>query len=147
MNDPLRSELERLKERQAQLYHAVDLLGVHVKALEKRVEEREEIAGQNVAVPLAVPPVLPMAQQAIVARAAVAEPTPGPSKEGKPEIENIAQPIATAQSLTQPLTPAQGLPKPASSLSPENSLSLRDQRSPSEGERVAWHSVRGSVIW
>jgi len=33
------------------------------------------------------------------------------------------------------LTPAQWLPKPASRWFPENSLSLRDQRSPSEGER------------
>ena len=32
----------------------------------------------------------------------------------------------------QPLTPAQWLPKPASRWFPENSLSLRDQRSPSE---------------
>jgi len=34
-----------------------------------------------------------------------------------------------------PLTPAQWLPKPASRWFPENSLSLRDQRSPSDGER------------
>ena len=33
------------------------------------------------------------------------------------------------------LTPAQWLPKPASRWFPENSLSLRDQRSPSEGAR------------
>lgn len=60
MNSPLRSELERLKERQAQLYHAVDLLGVHVTALEKRIEEEEahKPADQGNAIPMEVPPLL-----------------------------------------------------------------------------------------
>ena len=35
------------------------------------------------------------------------------------------------------LTPFQWLPKPASRWFPENRLSLRDQSSPSEGEKVA----------
>ena len=124
MNDPLRSELERLKERQAQLYHAVDLLGVHVKALEKRVGEPEEIAGQNVVVPMAVPPVLPVAQQVIPLQVRQAEPNLEPATEAKREVENIAQPIATAQSVTQPLTPA---------------------LSPSEGARVAEDDASGTV--
>jgi hypothetical protein len=66
MNDKLRSELERLKERQAQLHHAVDLLGVHITALEKKLgeEERAETvlgvpaAGPEVGAPIAVPPLL-----------------------------------------------------------------------------------------
>ena len=39
------------------------------------------------------------------------------------------------------LTPSQWLPKPASRWLPKNSLLLRDQRSPSDGERVAFRSV------
>ena len=64
MNSPLRSELERLKERQAQLHHGVDLLGVHINALEKRIAEAEaqrvevKRVESQAAAPLAVPPLL-----------------------------------------------------------------------------------------
>ena len=70
MNDPHRDELERLKERQAQLHQALDLLGVHINALEKRIAAGEKlkdivqptpvIKPEPVApiVPLAVPPLL-----------------------------------------------------------------------------------------
>ena len=57
MNNSLRSELERLKERQAQLHHAIDLLGIHVAALEKKITEGDH-AVEEVAAPMAVPPLL-----------------------------------------------------------------------------------------
>ena len=47
MNNSLRSELERLKERQAQLHQAIDLLGIHVGALEKKITV-EEVESGNV---------------------------------------------------------------------------------------------------
>jgi uncharacterized membrane protein len=70
MNDRLRAELERLKERQAQLHHAVDLLGVHINALENRIADEkaplEEVkaAGPEAGAPTAVPPLLATVESA-----------------------------------------------------------------------------------
>jgi len=71
MSEDLKAELQRLKERHAQLHHGTDLLGLHIRALEKRIEEAEaaKVASKQqnmvseVAVPLAVPPLLPVAEQ------------------------------------------------------------------------------------
>jgi len=63
MNENLRAELERLKERQAQLHHGLDLLGVHIRALEKRIAEQEsgedQAASAQIDVEPGVQPVLP----------------------------------------------------------------------------------------
>jgi len=105
MNDPLRSELERLKERQVQLHYGVDLLSVHLKALEKRVAEREQQAAQEVAMPMAVPPVLPVVEeQTIVPQVSAGEPTPSPSKAGN-ILHASSDSQLVAQGLTLPLTP------------------------------------------
>src|SRR5262245_55620244 len=68
MNDKLRSELERLKERQVELNQAVDLLGVHIAALEKRVVKAESATPINPApvVPMAIPPLLQTIEAGII---------------------------------------------------------------------------------
>lgn len=124
MNDQLRAELERLKERQAQLLQAVDLLGVHIKALENRAAEAS--VQQRVvekAAPLAVPPLLEKAESgnlaprtsnlelrataATVAKNFSTEPTPGPSKEGTVQSGNVqpSTPINREQALNAKLSP------------------------------------------
>lgn len=97
MNDPLRSELERLKERQAQLHHGVDLLGVHIKALEQRIAEREEQAAHEAAAAMAVPPVLPVERQVNVVPEPAVEPVPLVSK----SVEPVPKPLLASTELAE----------------------------------------------
>lgn len=131
MNDPLRSELERLKERQAQLHHGVDLLGVHIAALEKRIaqEEAQRVEVKRVepvpAVPLAVPPLL-----SEVAKESV-QPVTQINRE---EASNAQVPTEeVSESTTLNLEPAAA------------GQSLTPSPSPLDGERVSEGRERGAV--
>ncbi|MEY4388159.1 MAG: hypothetical protein RLY20_3442 [Verrucomicrobiota bacterium] len=96
MNEQHRGELERLKERQAQLHHAVDLLGIHIAALEKRIAAGEKLADivsttvakADASVPIAVPPLLAEVESIKAEIAIVQQPT-----------ANIEQPIVAAAEL------------------------------------------------
>ena len=64
------------------------------------------------------------------------------------ELASPILPIARENRLNpgQPLAPAQWLPKPASRWFPENGLSLRDQRSPSEGAEGGRQTASGWAV-
>lgn len=119
MIENLRAELERLKERQAQLHHGMDLLTVHIRALEKRIAEAEAAviekhqkdAELQSNVPSAVPPVLPVAEQ--LKPEMVAEEQPVASsllsarKEVRPHLETgIKDAVAPPPLLPEVVSPA-----------------------------------------
>jgi len=122
MTENLRAELERLKQRQAQLHHSVDVLGVHIQALEKRIAEEEtataregfQSADSEIAALAAVPPVLPVVEQ--VKPEVMAEETPIVSallsgrKVATPELES---PVSTSG--TPPPLPPELVAKPSAS--------------------------------